>query len=120
MDIPREPRSGPAGRPPRAAAPRYCNAPGSPVSRCRTPSATSSRSPRTLVIPFSAGSSSRLLSLPAGAAVGLDGARASLGELPSAEGFTRRRARGLLALGLTSLGLLTGGGLLRRRLSLGC
>src|SRR5207253_4181941 len=68
----------------------------------------------------SAGIASRLPSLPTGAAVGLDGARASLGELPGAPRLARCRARGFLALGFASLGLLTGGGLLGRRLSLGC
>jgi len=69
---------------------------------------------------LSAGIASRLPSLPTGAAVGLDGARASLGELPGAPRLARCRARGFLALGFASLGLLTGGGLLGRRLSLGC
>src|SRR5207302_1572882 len=52
--------------------------------------------------------------------------RAILARSPSRSGrgptrwrLALRRARGFLALGLASLGLLTGGGLLRRRLSLG-
>jgi len=67
---------------------------------------------------LSAGIAFRLPPLPAGAAVGLDGARASPGELPSVPRLARRRAHGFLTLALASLGLLTGGGLLGRRLSL--
>jgi len=61
----------------------------------------------------SAGIALRLPLLPAGAAVGLDGARASLRELPSVPRLARRRAGGFLAFGPARRGLLTGGGLLR-------